>query len=81
MGGARNLDTVSKMTMIKLRRQIAEHIKDLQAMSQDMSVEDTENALEDMVSFDLEPIDANIVIDLLTADQLFVLSGTILTEV
>lgn len=81
LASSKELDTVSKMTMIKLRKQIAEHITDIRTMVKDLDEPSVQQLLKDEAKFDLEKIDANLVIDLLTADQIFVLSGSILTEV
>lgn len=81
LGNSKALDTNSKMKIIKLRRQIGDHIMDLQTLAKDMTDQQSEQMLADTVKFDIEPIDATLVTEILTADQLYVLSGTILTEV
>ena len=81
LGGAKDLDAVSKMTMIKLRRAIRSHFGDLQESFKTLNDIEAKHLIDQSADFDMDQIDASIVMDILTADQIFVLAGNVLTEV
>ncbi len=78
LAGSTELDVKTKMRLIKVRRLATQHIDDLRIAS-----EEVEGGidLEEKVTLDVEQIQAEEVADILTADELMMLSGNILTEV
>lgn len=79
---AESLPAKDKLKLIKLRKSISSHLEDLKEVLDTLTDEaEATDLMKNMVNFDFDPIDVNVVIDILNADDILILSGTILTEV
>lgn len=75
------LSASDKLNLVKLRRDFGDHLASIQKLFEGKDKAQTLELLEDRVDFEFEAIDVKSVIDILSADDILILSGNVLKEV